>query len=215
MLKKSSKVTWPQTVAFGSIEDGDYASCMVVGLKQKGEFTILYLSGHENSTVAVSLPVETVLERFERAEHALDRVATFTPDEIPMPTEAGQRMPDGSIFLGPSPSTGKPFVAAPEDASLTMQWQEAVSAAARATDLGHGDWRLPTVNELLVMFEHRDKGALSKTFNAAGDEYSNRYWSSEKDGSEFAVAMNGHDANYGGYYPHRKCSVRLVRDAKL
>ncbi len=215
MLKKSSKVTWPQTVAFGNTEDGDYESCMVIGLKQKGDYTILYLSGHANNTIAVNLSVEDVLDRFEKAERSLDRVATFTRDEMPMPSEAGQRMPDGSIFMGTSPSTSKPFVAAPEDMSLTMEWQEAVATAARASDLGHGDWRLPTVGELLVMFEHREKGALSKTFNASGEDHSNRYWSAEQDGSEFGVAMNGHDGGHGGYFKHRKCSVRLVRDATL
>jgi hypothetical protein len=65
----------------------------------------------------------------------------------------GAKMPDGTIYAGISPDTGKPMYATPADAPLTMTFNEAAEHAKTANSqkaCGHRDWRVPTKAELNV-----------------------------------------------------------------
>jgi hypothetical protein len=73
----------------------------------------------------------------------------------PKPVEIGDKMPDGTVYAGLSPETGKPMYVTPADASLTMKWKEAMDYAKRLDTHGHQDWRLPTKGELNVLFNNR------------------------------------------------------------
>src|SRR5689334_12641709 len=68
----------------------------------------------------------------------------------------GDRMPDGTIFVGISPKTQQPMYATPADAPLRMTWEEAMKYAARLDAHGHRDWRVPTKAELNLLWENRD-----------------------------------------------------------
>lgn len=83
----------------------------------------------------------------------------------------GKKMHDGTIYAGLSPSTGNPMYAAPTDAPRSMDVDD---AAAYAKDLNVGgkkDFRVPTIDELNVLFANREKGALKGTFNQSSDIY--------------------------------------------
>jgi len=63
---------------------------------------------------------------------------------------ANDKMPDGTIYAGLSPDTGKKMYAMPADAPLTMSFNEAADYAAKLDAHGHRDWRVPTKAELKV-----------------------------------------------------------------
>jgi hypothetical protein len=101
------------------------------------------------------------------------------------PPEIGDQIEDGTIYAGISPDTGQPLYALPSDAALTLTWEKAMKYAADLEAHGHppGSFRLPTAGELNVLYENRDKGALSGTFDTRSgtfDTNANWYWSSSE-----------------------------------
>jgi hypothetical protein len=90
------------------------------------------------------------------------------------PLEPGTTMNDGTVYAGISPETGNMMFVTPKDSYLTATFNEAVARADtlnRGEAFGHNDWRLPTLKELDVIFENKDKGALKGTFNLEGVNY--------------------------------------------
>jgi len=89
--------------------------------------------------------------------------------------EIGSRMEDGTVYAGISPDTKQPMYVTPEDAPLTMKWQQAVDYAVGLDAYGHKDWHVPTKDELKVLFRnHADIGS----FNETGSNTAGWYWSS-------------------------------------
>ena len=71
-------------------------------------------------------------------------------------TEAkpGGRMPDGTIYAGISPDTGKPIYTTAEDGRELVSHETARSITeAMADHSGHNNGRLPTIRELNVLFK--------------------------------------------------------------
>lgn len=67
----------------------------------------------------------------------------------------GERMEDGTIFAGISPDTNKNMFVTPEDAPDQLKkWKEAMEYAASLDAHGHKDWKLPTKEELRVIFKN-------------------------------------------------------------
>jgi hypothetical protein len=99
------------------------------------------------------------------------------PSAAPMP---GTVMPDGTVYAGLSPDTGRAFYAAANDAPKLMTWNDATAYARASTAHGHSDWRVPTMNELDVIFNN---SAAIGGFNASGSLSGGMYWSSSKDGA--------------------------------
>jgi hypothetical protein len=92
------------------------------------------------------------------------------------PLKIGDRMLDGTIYVGVSPDSGKAFYAAAADTPLMMTFKYAARYAENLDACGHKDWRLPTRNELELMFANRHAiGGFNKVRDA---ERSNWYWSS-------------------------------------
>lgn len=87
----------------------------------------------------------------------------------------GKRMPDGTVYAGISPATGKPMYAMPQDAPGTYRFNNAQEYAKKLAALGHKDWRAPTKNELNVLFNNR---AAIGGFNETGSNPAGWYWSS-------------------------------------
>jgi len=81
-----------------------------------------------------------------------------------------------------SPITGEQIQVAENDFSDMMPWDEAMSACE---ELGNG-WRLPSLDELMAMYEQLHKHGKGNF----KDEY---YWSSSKDNSglDWSVAFSG------------------------
>ncbi len=96
--------------------------------------------------------------------------------EAPPPEpKVGDKMPDGTVFAGISPETNEPMYTTPEDASLTMTFNEAQEYADKLYAHGHQTWRVPTKAELNVLFNNR---AAIGGFNVTGSDPAGWYWSS-------------------------------------
>jgi hypothetical protein len=84
----------------------------------------------------------------------------------------GDEMPDGAIYAGISPDTGKAIYARPKDESGPYNFYEAETQAK-----SYG-FRLPTKDELAVLYQNRNKGKLKGTFNETGSNPTGLYWTS-------------------------------------
>jgi hypothetical protein len=97
------------------------------------------------------------------------------------------------------------------DTPFTMTWRRAMDYAARLDAQGHKDWRVPTMGELNLLYENRDKGALKGTFNVTGSDPAAWYWSSTEDindgawGHRFSDGVQSWDFKFGD------SSLRCVR----
>lgn len=90
----------------------------------------------------------------------------------------GGVMPDGTIFAGTLPDGEKLYVA-PKNEKIAMTFNEAAERISKVNEkqkLDHNDWRLPTKEELALLWQNRDKGALKGTFEDVADVWD--YWSS-------------------------------------
>jgi hypothetical protein len=95
----------------------------------------------------------------------------------------GAEMPDGTVYAGISPDTHQPMYVTPADAPLTRAFNtytfdEAKNYAKKLNAHGHQDWRVPTKNELKVLFKNR---AAIGGFDTAGLSTAGWYWSSSQD----------------------------------
>jgi hypothetical protein len=77
--------------------------------------------------------------------------------------KAGDKMPDGTTYVGISPTTHKPMYTTPNDVPT-----ERFNIQPFAEAYGHKDWREPTKEELNLVFRNHDKGQLKNTFNETG-----------------------------------------------
>jgi hypothetical protein len=96
------------------------------------------------------------------------------------PAEAlkvGASMPDGSIYAGVSPDTGKPMFATPKDVPMHCNFNQTADYAANLDAHGHKDWRVPTKAELNVLFGNR---AAIGGFDTSGSYPAGWYWSSSR-----------------------------------
>jgi hypothetical protein len=118
-------------------------------------------------------PLDAEEELFEAArrgdEKATRRLLGVEPRKI------GERIPDGTIYAGISPDSGKAIYAATADAPLTMRFEKAADYAKNLQVHGHNDWRLPTRNELELLFNNR---AAIGGFRTASGWGAHWYWSS-------------------------------------
>jgi hypothetical protein len=127
------------------------------------------------------------------------------PSAAPMP---GTVMPDGTVYAGLSPDTGRAFYAAAKDAPEGMSWDDAVAHARSSTAHGHSDWRLPSQDELNVMFNNR---AAIGGFNLSGSFPAGWYWSSSENTSYTARGQRFSDGNQNSNTKSSGLSVRCVR----
>jgi len=95
----------------------------------------------------------------------------------PAEPKIGDKMPDGTVFAGISPDTNKPMYATPADAPLTMTFNKAKEYASQLDAHGHQDWRVPTKDELNVLFNNR---AAIGGFNLTGSDPAGWYWSASQ-----------------------------------
>lgn len=121
----------------------------------------------------------------------------------------GDAAPDGMKYAGTSPSTGTAMFAMPNDVGGGMSWNKAVEFTQTLVAHGHkgskqatekllkdaskddGGWRMPTADELNVLYQNKDKiGGFSPRW----------YWSSSEYGQYGANGQSfedGYRLNYG------------------
>lgn len=120
----------------------------------------------------------------------------------------GDAVPDGTIYAGLSPETGKAMYTTPGDAGRTLTWKRAMGFAARLDAHGHRDWRVPTRGELNVVFQNR--GAIGG-FKTSGSDATGWYWSSSQDVGDIAWGQHFSDGLQINYGKILESSLRCVR----
>jgi hypothetical protein len=120
----------------------------------------------------------------------------------------GTKMPDGTIYAGISPDSGRAMYAALADAPLKMMFNEGTAYAATLDVHGHKDWRLPTRAELKVLFKNR---AAIGGFDTSGFGPAGWYRSSSEIDSWFAWEQRFSDGAPFNYDKGVQSAVRPVR----
>ena len=123
--------------------------------------------------------------------------------------QIGEVMPDGTVYAGISPDTGKPMFTTAADAPLTYTFNQAQKYAKKHNAHGHKDWRVPTKGELNVLFSNRV--AIGR-FDESGSLPGGWYWSSSQYDYNTAWSQLFSDGNQ--FYLNLKdgaSSVRCVR----
>jgi hypothetical protein len=130
----------------------------------------------------------------------------------------GEHLPDGTIFAGISPDTGRQMHTMPADVRKTQgdirlcctfnEAQKCAEGANAMTTYGHDDWRVPTKAELHVLFNNR---AAIGGFDSSGSDPFDRYWSSSSYGTLSAWGQCFSDGHQNIDWKHGHSSVRLVR----
>jgi hypothetical protein len=124
--------------------------------------------------------------------------------------EIGDEMPDGTIYAGLSPDTGAPMYATPQHAPGTYSFNEAAEYAKNLDAHRHHDFHAPSIGELNVLFQNRNKGKLRGTFNESGADPAGCYWSSSSSYDDFGWAQRFSDGNQDAYRLYAS-SLRCVR----
>ena len=128
----------------------------------------------------------------------------FPPNESSAP---GDIMPDDTIFASISPDTGTPMYTTPADAPLTYTFNEARNYASKLNAHGHHDWRVPTKDELNVLFNNR---AGIHGFDETGSVPASWYWSAtDDDGTAWGQRFD--DGFQHWYSQNHESSLRCVR----
>lgn len=168
---------------------------VTLDISESGEIIAVDIYGHP-----VPLRMGDALrERFSKLAHHSSRG--------PQP---GTALPDGTIYAGISPDTGKAFYAAAQDAPKLLTWHKGRRYAVNSTKHGHNDWRVPTSGELNVLFNNR---AAIGGFNESGLFPAGWYWSSSDANSTRARNQRFSDGaqDYTNYLKFFSLSVRCVR----
>jgi hypothetical protein len=131
------------------------------------------------------------------------------PQEV---AEIGARMPDGTIYAGNSPTTHMPIYAAPADAPSRMIFSKAEKYAKGLRVGNKKDFHLPDKEELQVLFENKEKGALKGTLNVTGSDTAGWYFSSTPGYDTHAYGLRFSDGAQGfAFGALHQSSVRCVR----
>ena len=131
--------------------------------------------------------------------------------EFTTPT-VGLRMTDGTICAGISPGTGKLMYTTPEDAPRQYTFADAPKYAQRLNReraFGYSDWRVPSEDELDVLFKNRD--AIGG-FDQTGVRPQGWYWSSsQKKPGNHARGQRFSDGHRSSTNARAGASLRCVR----
>ncbi len=83
-----------------------------------------------------------------------------------------------------------------------VDWYTANSMCENSTIGGYNDWRLPTKDELMILYNNRQN---------IGGFNEDRYWSSSKSSAGYYYYISFSDGTIGGYRSDQKLYVRAVR----
>jgi hypothetical protein len=87
--------------------------------------------------------------------------------QTPSPPDIGEITPDGTVYVGNSPTTGDAMYTTPEDVGVVdvLHAERLIKKLNATNAFGHDDWRLPDAAEKATLLSTRDRGSLSNTFN--------------------------------------------------
>jgi len=135
-----------------------------------------------------------------------------------MSVKPGDKMPDGSIYIGKSVITGDALYAMAKDAPMTCKWPVAMKYAQTSKECGHNDWRVPTEDEMKAISKRRDRGALKGTFNDSSLTSERLYWTSQEifyPGDVHAVTIDVLRSDERWADKFKAVNLRLVRSGPL
>jgi hypothetical protein len=117
--------------------------------------------------------------------------------------QAQAQVKNGGVVV--SENNGHGFVAAAKDLANPMEYNQSKKACADLILNGFDNWRLPTKNELNLLYDNRNKiGGFDMTYV---------YWSSTSDGSDntaWYIDFNDGTKEFGRY-DYGTSKVRCVR----
>jgi len=120
----------------------------------------------------------------------------------------GDKMPDGAIYAGISPDRGEPMYTTPATAIGHYNWNKGAEYCAALKRNGHQDWRLPTKDELNVLYNNR---AAIGGFDTSGLETFGWYWSSSEGDRSLAWGQRFSDGDQYYNLKTYESSVRCAR----
>ena len=196
--------------SFSSFSFPDIEVSGVMDRGEKGSALVLR-SGVE---IPVALTYEQLEQKIYQPDGSVIDLRTVTGEAAKSPANTnqspapGDKMPDGTIYAGFSPDTGRAMFATPADAPLTMTFNAAQEYAANLDAHGHKDWQVPTKAELNVLFNNR---AAIGGFDLNGSFPAGWYWSASPDNGCLAWSQRFGDGYPLNYAQDGHSSVRCVR----
>ena len=198
-------MTFPETEVQGVAQVGQDRSALVLRSGVKIPVALSYEDLEQKIFTPNFRTYDGVLDLRDVTGEAARPKATANTNRAPEP---GDRMPDGTIYAGVSPDTGKAMYAMPEDAYLSMTFNKAQKYAAKLDAHGHQDWHVPTKAELNVLFNNR---AAIGGFNVTGSYPAGWYRSSSQNGIWGAWDQRFRDGCQSTSNEISPSSVRCVR----
>jgi hypothetical protein len=128
-------------------------------------------------------------------------------DEKSGPT-IGEVMPDGTVYAGVSPESGKAMFTTAADVTPTCTFSQAKEYAAKLDARGYRDWRVPSRDELNVLFQNRD--AIGG-FEESGSDPGGWHWSSSQFNEYIAWGQRLSDGHQDFSNKVNVSSLRCVR----
>lgn len=122
----------------------------------------------------------------------------------------GTLLPDGTIYLGQN-EAGDHIAVMPKNHTSYLSWDAAMEWAKNLTAHGHGDWRLPELDECKLIYQSQDLGKLKGTFDKSGSYPASILWSARRYDSGHAYFQWLDDGFQYYDYRARELSVRAVR----
>jgi hypothetical protein len=121
----------------------------------------------------------------------------------------GLAMSDRTLYAGKLPNSNESLFTTPADAPGRYHWDKAIEYCRNSKAFGHHDWRVPTKEELAVLFDNR---AAIGSFNLTGLRSGGWYWSSSTGYNTYnAWAQRFNDGLHGDEDKDTSASLRCVR----
>jgi Protein of unknown function (DUF1566) len=119
--------------------------------------------------------------------------------------QIGGKMADGAIYAGISPDTHEPMYTTSARVVDHYNWNRGAEYCRALKINGHVGWRLPTKDELSVLYNNRE--AIGG-FDTSGAESVGWYWSFSEEGGDLVWGQRFSD---GEQYYNIKTYVSSVR----
>jgi Protein of unknown function (DUF1566) len=119
---------------------------------------------------------------------------------------------DGTVYAGRNMIFQALHTTASDAPGSAYNFDTAKAYCAASAEGGHKDWHVPTADQLLVLYDNKNTGALKGTFNETGLYPAGWYWSSSQDiDHNLASAQRFSDGNGANYGKDFASSLRCVR----
>ncbi len=122
---------------------------------------------------AVDIEIANLKAKLRPLERA--KIGLTVDPNTPLPGEA---MPDGTVYAGVSPSTDRPLYVMPSDLYGEHAWAKAIEIARNQSFGGYKNWRLPTKEELKLLFVNRIaiRGFTTAAYWSATENHGGTAW---------------------------------------